>query len=477
MFNESKIALQFAAVSDLQHGFLSDRAPGKAKPLSPGEKSLKGLGDSIAYFDTGERGREGFRQLQELALQYNDRGLDAVFFAGDIINNARASQVESFKDVYEAHLDPAKVPFIFCLGNHDIKSGRPYTLQELNMDVFYRILGDEYRTYEKETSALELGCVHQIVGGYHFLAINPLDKGYLSQEGDASGAKYAPEALAWMDARLAAITAEHPDRYVFVTTHPMLRDLAYGGDLVYGTLFWNTVDLLDVLNKYPQVVAFGGHLHFPISDERSIMQDKVTNINCGAMSYMATENGGFRYMANKTVMLDASQVSNGHLVQIDEDGNLRIIRMNFGLGKTIKEPWILPAPTADGAHLKCYSQERGSAENNQPPVLAEDAIAVSDNGAWVTDGALRTTLSFKAGTDDDLIHYYKITITEGDQVVEEAKLLADSYLYASPADMKTLWTLELAADTYFKGHTYTIALTAYDSWEAASNTVTYTYQP
>ena len=43
--------------------------------------------------------------------------------------------------------------------------------------------------------------------------------------------------------------------------------------------------------------------------------------------------------------------------------------------------------------------------------------------------------------------------------------------------MKTLWTLELAADTYFKGHTYTIALTAYDSWEAESNIVTYTYQP
>lgn len=475
MFDESKIVLQFAAVSDLQHGFLSKES--LLRKRSPGEQHLSYLSKNLGWFDTGERGREGFRQLQELALKYTDRGLDAVFFAGDIVNNARASQVESFKEVYEDVLDPVKTPFIFCLGNHDIYSGRPYTYQHLNLDVFYRIFGDAYRTYDVENTDLEMGYVHQVVGDYHFIAVNPMDTGYISEVGDPSGAHYAPELLKWLDELLAKITTEHPNRYVFLTTHPMLRGLAYGGDLVLGTLFWNTKELLDVLNKYPQVVAFGGHLHFPISDERSIMQDKVTNINCGAMSYMATENGGFRDMLSVTVMKDASNVSNGHLVQIDEAGNLRIIRMNFGLGKTIKEPWILPAPSADGAHLQCYSWARGNAENNQPPVLAEDAIMVADNAARICEGAVKPTLAFKAGTDDDLIHYYKITITEGDQVVEEAKLLADSYLHASPADMKTLWTLELAENTYFKGHTYTISLAAYDSWEAESNIVTYTYQP
>ena len=468
MFNEKKIVLQFAAVSDLQHGFLSEESNRRKK--SPGEQYLKYLSDGLGYFDTGERGREGFRQLQEMALQYTDRGLDAVFFAGDIVNNARASQVESFKDVYEDVLDPAKVPFIFCLGNHDVKSGRPYTYQELNLDVFYRILGDAYRSYDAENSDLQLGFVHQVVGGYHFLAINPMDTGYLSEVGDESGAKYSPEAKAWLDRMLAQITAEHPDRYVFLTTHPMLRGLAYGGDLVMNTLFWNTVELLDILNKYPQVVAFGGHLHFPISDERSIMQDKVTNINCGAMSYMATENGGFRDMASVTVMKDASRVSNGHLVQIDEDGNLRIIRMNFTLHKTIKEPWVLPAPSPDGAHLKCYTKARGDAAHNQPPVLAEDALSAF----MAEDGKL--TVKFKSGTDDDAIHYYVVSVTEEGREVEQAKLLADSYLYASPADMKAEWTVEME-QTYEKDHAYTITLTAYDSWEARSNTVTYDYQP
>jgi len=61
--------------------------------------------------------------------------------------------------------------------------------------------------------------------------------------------------------------------------------------------------------------------------------------------------------------------------------------------------------------------------------------------------------------------------------VETAKLQVDSYLCASPADMRNLWTLDLASDTYFKGLAYTIALSAYDSWGAKSNTITYTYQP
>ena len=98
MFNEKKIVLQFAAVSDLQHGFLSGKKPKILRPKS--EQPGKSIADIIEWFDTGERGREGFRQLQELALQYTDWGLDAVFFAGDIVNNARVSQVESFKEVY-----------------------------------------------------------------------------------------------------------------------------------------------------------------------------------------------------------------------------------------------------------------------------------------------------------------------------------------------------------------------------------------
>lgn len=447
MFHEDKIVLQFAAVSDLQHGF------------QPGV---------IDLFDTGERGRECFRQLQETALKYTDRGLDAVLFAGDLVHNAMASQVEGFKEIYEAVFDPAKVPFIFCLGNHDVKSVKTQTKQELNMDVFYRIFGKDYRTYDAENTDLQEGFVHQVVGGYHFLTVDPLDSGYLCQAGDESGAKYSPAAKQWLDRMLSRITAENPGQYVFFATHPMPYGLAYGGDFVYANIYWYQKELLPILNKYPQVIAFGGHLHFPIHDERSIMQDRITGVNCGSICYMGIENGGYCDMVRKTIMRDAAQVYNGHLVQVDADGNVRLLRMDFGLKKTIKSPWVLDAPDPSGAHLTRYTKARGALGNNQPPVLAQDAVTVD---------ASSLTLTFRSGTDDDMIHHYVVRVTENGEEVETIKVLADFYLHADPAEMKPVWTLPLREDTYLKGHRYTVTLTAIDSWGLESNTATCEFTP
>ena len=44
MFNEKKIVLQFAAVSDLQHGFLSEESV--LRKRSPGEQSLSNLSNN-----------------------------------------------------------------------------------------------------------------------------------------------------------------------------------------------------------------------------------------------------------------------------------------------------------------------------------------------------------------------------------------------------------------------------------------------
>ena len=38
----------------------------------------------------------------------------------------------------------------------------------------------------------------------------------------------------------------------------------------------------DVLAKYPQVVTFSGHLHFPLNDPRSIWQASFTSFGCGS---------------------------------------------------------------------------------------------------------------------------------------------------------------------------------------------------
>ena len=112
----------------------------------------------------------------------------------------------------------------------------------------------------------------------------------------------------WLDETLAEITEENPDQFVFVLTHPMIEGTVYGSDL--GT-YWATSDITDILSKYPQVVTFGGHLHFPLNDPRSIMQTTFTSLGCGSVRYMAIENGGYEDMASATTMNDKDEFSQG----------------------------------------------------------------------------------------------------------------------------------------------------------------------
>ena len=445
-FDESKIVLQFGAISDLQHGNLS--------------------------FNTQATGKQAYTRLQQKALEYTDKGLDAIFFAGDLVDHAYTPEVQEFKAIYEGVLDPTEVPLIFCLGNHDVKATGSQK-EELNFEYFYDILGEEYRGYEEETSDLKAAGVHQIVNGYHFVAVNPLDSGY---SGYAS-APYAQETKDWLDKTLAEITSKNPDQYVFVATHPMIYDTTYGSNLIVNNFAWYTDDLTDILKKYPQVITFGGHLHFPISDERSIMQTDFTSLGCGSVTYMATEDGNYRYMRSLTVMDDCAQVNVGYLVQVDKHGNVRFLRMNFRLNETIKEPWVLMAPQEDGSHLLSYTKDRGSAENNAAPVLAADAITITDDRDTISaDTPIRPHVTFKSATDDDQIHNYQLIITdENGQVVEQANLLADSYLHTDPADMRDEWAIYMERGLYERGRTYTVSLTAWDDWGAQTETVAYTY--
>lgn len=451
-FDEENIVFQFAAVSDLQHGI-------KWIPI-----------------DTYGRGVYAFEQLRDLALQYNDKGLDAVFFSGDLVNDSRTEQVEGFAQIYEEVFDPTEVPLIFSRGNHDVKHNPNSNREELQLEDYYTIFGDEYRSYDEETSRIDLGCVHQIVGDYHFIAVTPMDSGWENNE-DGS-ANYDPAVVEWLDETLAAITKKNPDQYVFVSTHPLIYDTAYGSDVIYSNMSWFTKELTPVLEKYPQVVTFGGHLHFPITDERSIMQTSFTSLQCGALSYMATDPGNYRHMINGTVMKDCTKVSTGYLVQIDKHDNVRFLRYDFYREELIKEPWVIMAPQEDGSHLLSYTKDRGSAENNAAPILPDNAIAIEDNAADTEDTEpVKASVIFQSATDDDQVHNYTIKITENGQEVETINLLADSYLHTQPEDMRKEWRINLDRDLYFKGHSYNITLTAWDDWGAQSNVVSYTYEP
>ena len=450
-FDESNIVLQFGAVSDIH------------------------VGRSGSGIETDKWATDAFETLRDLAAQYSADGLSAVLVSGDLTDNGNDQQIRDFAALYENVFDPEKVPLIFSLGNHDVNVGSSYCLEGQDFEGFYEQLGNEYRQYEAD-SRLDLGCVHQIVNGYHFLAVNPMDEGYRNTL--ANSVTYTAEAKEWLDAMMAKITAEDPDRYVFVSTHPIMYRMAYGGEHTYTTTGWFTREIPDILKDYPQAVAFGGHVHFPIHIDLSIMQTTFTSLQCGSVNYMSVEDGEYRDMNTKVSLVDREEVHNGYLVQVDGSGNVRVIRLDFGVGEEIKYPFVLKAPQADGSHLLDYGWDRGESAKNQAPVLAEDAISVKDNAKGKAPGEkVSVTLTFKAGTDDDQIHAYAVTTRNASgRVVETQRVLADFYLVQDSSEMKTEWSFELTGK-YLKGETYEIMLMAADDWGVASNIVTYTYQP
>ena len=397
------------------------------------------------------------KQLKAQALLEDADGLDAVFAVGDIIDtgwNGKYEETNYFKAIYESVFSPTEVPMIYTPGNHDVRGWwtSSSAAEAKNID---KLLGENYFLTDIDTEALENeGNRHCVVNGFHVITMLPTSQNPVT---------FTESALKWFDETLAQVTAENPDQFVFVLTHPMIYNTVYGSDL--GT-YWYTKDLTDILNKYPQAVTFSGHLHFPLNDPRSIMQTGFTSLGCGSVRYMAIEDGQYEDMAGATTMLDKDEFSQGLLVQVDGNGNMRITRMDFYHEEVIGDYWTVSHPEDDGSHLEKYSQDRGSEANNQAPVLSDLTVTL---GA-ISGSAQPCTVRFAAGTDDEFVHHYKLVVsTKGGDVLSTYNILSDFYRHGKLSDMKKMWEKNIGALP--AGGDYVVSLTAYDSWGAESNTL------
>lgn len=420
-FDDKNIILSFAAISDVH--------------ITGNEETEKKFRSALA-------------QLKAYAAIDDADGLDAVCIAGDIADTAKTSQVELFaKIVKEADVG---TNVLLTTGNHD---------GNLTLTDYKNIMGEEYFAADTDYSDFSHGSRHCVVNGYHFIFVQP--KAY------GSSCPYYSETIEWLDVTLAKITAEDPNAYIFVFTHPMLKDTCYGSRLGPS---WYTTYLTDTLSKYPQTVTFGGHLHFPINDERSIMQTTFTSLGCGSVRYLAIESGYSN--AKGTVPFDAYDVSSGLLVQVDANGNLRVTRMDFSNESTFKTAWEVSAPLANNAHLSQYSAAR--ANGNKAPVLPSE-LKVEVNTDTLS-GVSTATVTFEAGTDDDFVHHYVVKLTDKatGQVISSQKYLSDFYRHSQTEDMAD--TVTYTIENITMNSEYTVDITAVDSWDATSNTISSSFK-
>lgn len=418
--------------------------------------------------DSGKKLTSALRQLKSKAQEKDEDGLDAVVIAGDLTDTpgSASTQTGYFKSIYEAELKPAQVPMIYTIGNHDANSGYRWSSNTVqSARAMSQALGADYFLTDQDPQMREnFECRDCLVDGFHVLCVTP---------NSSCPVGYYGNVVLWLDQKLKELTEADPERYVFVNTHPMIENTVYGSllgapsgeaisDIWYSSAgdYWATRALTETLAKYPQAVTFGGHLHFPLHDPRSIWQGAFTSFGCGSVYYMAIENGKYENMKSATVMNDSYEVSDGWLIQIDRNGNLRATAMDFSNQAQIGTPYEIPFPHSDKSHLTRYGAERAAA--NQAPVLDPERLQMTTRQV----GSLTSTVvEWAKASDDEFAHHYVLTVTKDGATIASKKYLSDFYRHPLPSGMKETWSVSLGS---LASGTYQVTLTAYDSWDASA---------
>ena len=400
--------------------------------------------------DAAANFRSALFQLAAKAAQ-TGASLDGILAVGALANNMRSEQIRIFKNIYEEIFNPEKVPLIHCYGDdHDLVWSDPHAADIIR--EYTEIFGESYYQYDIDPSAIPDGNRHAVIKGYHILALEPAGRRPIV---------YSDKTKKWLAENLAALTRSEPEKFVIVITHPMIANTVYGSELGGGA--WATEYLTDILSKYPQAVVFSGHLHFPLNDPRSIMQTDFTAVGTGAARYLGVETDGFAKPAAPCPVPDSFQLSQGLLMQLSPTGDMTLTRMDFKKQAEIGEKWMVPHPGNDRSHLSVYTRARADEKHNKPPVLHGFSVEFLPGNAQERRDAV---IRFPAGTDDEFVHHYIIEYGETDGEKKHRRIVTDFYSSPSPSDMKKDW--ELIIPDFACGAAYVFTLTAYDSWDAAS---------
>lgn len=231
---QSDVVLRFAVMSDVHFS---------GEPDAPEVQRLKRALDFMYEYSAKE--------------PYNK--FDALLVAGDMTNHGYRNELDLFKKTLDDGIRPGTSQLL-CMGNHEFHYNRK---KDLWRDIFKVKPNDVYK-----------------VNGYHFIALSP-------DRGSNSNGDYR-YALDWMKRSLEDASAADPDKPIFVFQHYHISDTVYGS---CGDDHWGIADLDELFRKYPNVIDFSGHSHYPINDPKSAWQGQYTAFGTGTLSYFEMAGG------------------------------------------------------------------------------------------------------------------------------------------------------------------------------------------
>ena len=286
------------------------------------------------------KGAKGCETFLKALRFFRDRGCDAVVIAGDLTNAGLIEELEFVAKAWYAVFpddtapDGRRVEKVFVGGNHDWE-GWKYSKQgekrypDPKELAAHRIMDNYAEVWKRLFREDFAKNIRKEVKGYTFLGAHwPWH--------DASGAKWLARQCAKLDASKPFFYVQHPHPAGTVYATP--NGAEDGSD--------DNGYVTAVLSQHPNAVAFSGHSHRSLTNERSIWQGAFTSVgtatlrNVGAI--VGYENSGPRRNGEFKQMPYVSRAARqGQLVTVYDD---RIVfeRREFTTGKTIGADWVVP---------------------------------------------------------------------------------------------------------------------------------------
>ena len=319
-----------------------------------------------------------FRRSMSFMYDYSAKQkypkFDAMLVAGDFSDHGYDEELTLFRKIMDEGIRPG-TETILCMGNHEFIRGTKKRWEE----IFER---DSNKVYK--------------VNGFSFIALSP-EKG-TCRNGDFN------YALDWYKQELANAEMDDPAKPIFTFQHYHVTPTVYGSR---GEDNWGTIDLYETLQRYPRVINFSGHSHYPINDPRSAWQGNFTAFGTGTLSYFEMGGEGGRYNKFPEGHRNAAQL---YVVEVRKDNSVTLKPYDLITNSFFDVVYYIPKPGDTDTYR--YTDERYL--KNDRPVWADDAKVSCE--ILEDDGLVR--LSFPQATCSDVVHSYRVDLEKPDADIE-----------------------------------------------------------
>ncbi|MBQ9370826.1 MAG: metallophosphoesterase [Thermoguttaceae bacterium] len=319
-----------------------------------------------------DRFRRAMKFMYDYSAEQSYQNFDAMLVAGDVSDHGWDDELLLFKKVMDEGIKQG-TETILCMGNHEFIAGTKPRWEE----IFER---DSNKTYD--------------VNGFKFIALSP-------ERGSCGNGDFL-YAMSWYRKELEKANAADPDKPIFTFQHYHITPTVYGSR---GEDNWGTVDLYEILQRYPRVINFSGHSHYPINDPRSAWQGNFTAFGTGTLSYFEMGGEGGKYNKFPQGYTNAAQM---YVVEVRKDNSVTLKPYDLISNSFFDLVYHIAQPGAVKDYL--YTDERylTSSKPEWPVDAKLDAPEVLDEET--------VKLSFKQATCKDVVHSYRVELTK--KVVE-----------------------------------------------------------